>query len=149
MKFHQFCAQGWKHCCSTRFLGLPEGEKSRNLRNFIKNQFLREIHVFSEILHFLWNLVKFMKIMDFHDSGLKNSAKRLRFTLFTARSENDDFFMIFTKNKKKYWKRCKNKNWKHENYRKSDFSIQYAHVGAGKSAFSIFYEKSWKFTKIH
>ena len=41
-----------------------------------------------------------MKIMDFHDSGLKNSAKRLRFTLFTARSENDDFFMIFTKNKK-------------------------------------------------
>ena len=39
-------------------------------------------------------------------------------------------------------------NWKRGNHRKFDFSIQRTHVGAGKSAFSVFLRKSWKFTKI-
>ena len=34
--------------------------------------------------------------------------------------------------------------WKSQ---KSDFSIQHAHAGAGKSAFSVFLRKSWKFAK--
>ena len=60
----------------------------------MKNQFLREIHVFSEVADILWNLVKFKKFTDFHDFGPKTSAKPLRFTLFTARGEKDMGIMI-------------------------------------------------------
>ena len=35
--------------------------------------------------------MNFKKFTYWHDSGLGNSAKCLRFTLFTARSENNDF----------------------------------------------------------
>ena len=41
-----------------------------------------------------------MKFNDFHDFGLENSAKPLRFTLFTARGGNDEFLIIFSKNMK-------------------------------------------------
>ena len=70
----------------------------------MKNRFLREFHVFNEIIDILWNLMKFMEFNEFHDFGPKNSAKPLRFTLFTARGGNDEFFIIFSKNMKNNWK---------------------------------------------
>ena len=139
MKFHPFFALGWNHCSSIRFLGLPEDAKSWNFRKIVNS--IKRNSRFSENSDFLWNLMKFKKIMDFHDFGLKSSAKRLWFTLFTARGENDDFYMIFSKNTKNNWKQSENRNWKHKNHRKSDFSIQHAHAGAGKSVFISFYEK--------
>ena len=92
--------------------------------------------------------MKFKKIMDCHDFCLENSAKPLRFTMFTALVETDGFSHFFSKNTKNNCKQEENKNWKPGNHRKSDFHKVLTHVGGGKSAISIILRKSRKFTKI-
>ena len=49
------------------------------------------------------------EFIDFHDSGLKNSAKCLCFTLFTARGENNEF-RDFLKKHEQYLKTGKFQN---------------------------------------
>ena len=77
--------------------------------------------------------------------------KALRFTLLFTPGRKWWFACFFQKIMKKYVKTWIFQKWKHENHRKSDFYKVLTSVGAGKSAFSVFYEKagnSLKFTKF-
>ena len=92
--------------------------------------------------------MNFTKFTDFHDFGLKTVPNPYEFHYFSALGENDDVF-DFPEKHEKNLKMMKFQNWKHKNHRKSDFCKVLTHVGAGKSAFSVFLRTSWKFTNNH
>ena len=74
---------------------VPSGGVKNEINGNHVNQALRDIHVFSAMNEFLWDLVKFKQFTDFHDFSLKNLPQTFVFPLFPASGERGIFLMIF------------------------------------------------------
>ena len=85
--------------------------------------------------------MKFNKFTDFHDFGLRNSVKCLRFTLFTARSENDDFSRFLQKLRRMIENDTKIKIGNMKITENLIFQFSTLMQEAGNQLFPFFYEK--------
>ena len=94
------------------------------------------------ILNYIY--LKLRNLLMFMIPSQKTLPKPYGYLLPCAKMMN----CLWTSLQNKRLMKTRNVKWKYEYHRKSDFSIQHAHAGAGKSAFSVYLRKSLKPTTI-